>query len=217
MTTSDKKMRKFFSERYDEQLDGTAARAFEHAVEDDPELADEYQQFANVVDLLHRLPPPRHDPDFARKVATRIHQRRNVKRRSRTQRFNLSLGSTVLTIAALGLVVSLAVATHPAGIELDSLAPTPAAAPIEAPVLLASVDTTDSQLAALLGQAFQEGLVRAVAQRPDARGFAIAVDELKLATFLRWLGNRSTLHIGRGQLPGNGLPLEITIDLAPTP
>jgi len=215
MTTSDKKMRKFFSERYDEQLEGTAARAFDHAVHGDPELAAEYQQFAEVVDLLHRLPAPRHDPDFVRKVAARIQQRRIGQRRSRSQRFGLSLASTVVTGAALILVVSIVVATHPVGIELDTIAPAPAAAAIEAPVLLASVDTSDNQLAALLGQAFQDGLVRAVAQRPDASGFAIEVDELKLATFLRWLGKHSTLHIGRGQLPAGGRALEIKINLAP--
>ncbi|MBN2360160.1 MAG: hypothetical protein JXR83_11980, partial [Deltaproteobacteria bacterium] len=190
MTKQDRKIRQLFSERYDERLEGTTARAFDQAVRDDPKLAAEYQRFAEVVDLLHRLPPPKPDPDFARKVAARIHQRRAGQRRSRSQRFTLSVASTITTLAALALVISLAVATHPVSMELDAIAPIAAGAPIEAPVLHASVEAPAGQLATTLGQAFQSGLVRAVAQRPDGAGFTIEVDELQLATFLRWLGNR---------------------------
>jgi hypothetical protein len=186
-------------------------------VHEDPALAAEYERFAEVVDLLHRLPPPKADPDFARKVAARIHQRRIVQRRSRSHRFNLSIASTVTTLVALGVVISVAVATHPIGIEFDTIAPPAAAAPVEPPILLASVEVPAGQLSSLLGQAFQAGMLTAVAQRPENGGFTVEVDELQLATFLRWLGGRSALHIGRGQVPGNGLALEIKIHLAPTP
>lgn len=222
MTMEHSKIRQLFSLRYDGQLEGSAARSLDEALESDPSLAEEYESFAEVIDLVRGLPRPEPDPDFVSKVSRRIKRRQRGRRRARREHASVPMLGTLTTVFALVLVAGLGFITHNLGTEVSALEPLlPAAGPTGASSLQAALEIDAAASAQLFGAALQEKLIRRVTHTEPGAQFVVEVDAAQLASFLDWLGQRHTLHLGprAADVAARGVAVEIVVvpPAPPTP
>jgi len=214
---ANEKVRHLFSARYDDQLEGSAARAFDETLEQDGELAHEFEQFAEVIDLVRGLPRPTADPDFVTKVSRRIKRRRLGRRRTRREQPSVPLLGTLTTIFALVLVVAIGFVTYSFGSEIRPLEPAPATLGAGGSSLHAVLQGDSARASQLFAEALEAGLVQRVTHTEPGAQFQVEVDEARLASFLDWIGQRSTLSIGAAPAgaAAGGVAMEIVVTSAP--
>lgn len=210
VTIKPEQLRELFSERYEGQLEGSAAREFDESLLQDPELRQEYEQFAEVIKLINVLPKPTSDPDFLSKVHRRIHRRQRSRRRSRRQQPTLPLMGTLSTLIALVFVAIVGFLGRPVT-QVSNLSPVvaPNAAP---PVLLASVELDLEATQALLQQAMARRLLVNLGEDETAQ--LVQVRPNDLAPLLEWLGTQTAVRLGNNttQDPGTIVRIILTAD-----
>ncbi|MFH1811844.1 MAG: hypothetical protein ABIJ09_24110 [Pseudomonadota bacterium] len=203
--------RSLFSSRVDGDLDGNTARAFDQDLAENPDLADEFETFAEVIHLLNVLPRPEADPDFALKVQRRIRRRQRGRRRARhTTTVAPALGSLGTAIALL-IVVGVGLMTQPLNLPVSEPATTSARGPSAATVaLVAGLDVAPAALAQVLAEAAARGLIRSWKPGDTAGVFTVIIDETQLAVALDLLGSGTPLHLGAASA-GARATLHITV------
>lgn len=189
--------RELFSARVDGELDDERQREFETHLQQDPQLQQDFERFAQVVHLLNVLPRPPLDPDFTTKVARRLHRRQRDRRRQRRERPASAHMTTIVTLAALLLVAVVGILSQPIG---DIVAPGRAGLTPGRDGrlhLIAAVDLDGPRLDALLLEAQRQGLLEDVTAAGDSAVAVAALHERQLATFLDWLSGQTAIRVGR--------------------
>lgn len=209
------KQNQAFSKLYAEQLESTvdadAQQNFSTALEQDPDLQQDYAEFGELIQLLNALPRPASDPDFAIKVQRRIARRQRSRRRSRRQQPALAMGmGAISTLITLLVVLAIALATHPLGLQVQSLAATdsnPASKTLFLNVQ-ASIKALQAQLETLQSQQH----ILHWSQTSD--GLKVAINSEQLAHFLQSASSLGALQINAQSNPptsANSVKIQLQI------
>ncbi len=212
MSLDPKRARALFSARVDDELDGNAARDLDRTLEQNPDLAEAYEDFAEVIQLLNALPRPEPDPDFSIKVQRRILRRQRGRRRGRRQREALPTLGTLSTLVALVVVAAMAVLFHPSGQTVAALenAPGGNAAAVPSQLMIA-LDVDAATAVPLLQRAQAEGALGPWTL-VDPELASARVTPAQLALLLEQLSRQVSLRMQPGDdAPESGFRIQLKL------
>ena len=192
MSKSNQAFDKLYHEQLDAAVDAEAGQNFSTALQQDSDLRQDYEEFGELIQLLNALPRPQSDPDFALKVQRRIARRQRSRRRARRQQPALPFGmGAISTLVTLLVVMAIALATHPLGLQVQSLS---SAAPSKANKLLfLQVQTDATTLQTQLESMQQKQQILAWTQL--ATGLQIDINSDQLAHLLQAISSLGALQI----------------------
>lgn len=201
MTQPAADLRQLFSLRVDDELSPEQGQELSQTLQSDPDLADDFADFAQVVQLLNALPRPPEDPDFALKVQRRIARRQRVRRRVRRNSSSLPQGvGAISTLVTLCTVLTVAVLTHPMGLQVSKPVASTAAstqARLQVDVTPATGSDTDQALRRSLEQLKNHGLI--LQWQVQEQGITLHLHNSQLAIVLDKLAEMGTLHISHSK------------------